>query len=381
MLRNGGVEDNPGYELVVHPPLGKQLIALGELAFGYDGVGWRAAAALAGTLTVLLVVRAGRRLTRSTMLGGVAGRAADLRRALARAVPDGDAGRVLGAVRGGRVRHPALRPRRRAGPDGAWSCARAGSATPGTAPAGRALVAAGHRGAARAGLRGQVVRGVLAGRVRGAAGVLGPHRAAGGRGASGRCAAPWCATWARRCGRWPWCRCWPTCRCWWAWFGSETAIDRHVVGNEIGTGGAWAFLPDALRGLWYYSGKVLAFHAGLTTESSGVHPWESKPWTWPMGLRPMLYHYASGEEITGCGATSCVSAVMLIGTPALWWPAVPVLGFALWRAVTRVDWRYGAVLVGYGGGHRARGSSTWTARCTSSTWPRWRRSWCWPRCW
>ncbi len=32
MLRNGGVEDNPGYELVVHPPLGKQLIALGELA-------------------------------------------------------------------------------------------------------------------------------------------------------------------------------------------------------------------------------------------------------------------------------------------------------------------------------------------------------------
>ena len=45
MLRNGGVEDNPGYELIVHPPLGKQLIALGELAFGYDGLGWRAAAA------------------------------------------------------------------------------------------------------------------------------------------------------------------------------------------------------------------------------------------------------------------------------------------------------------------------------------------------
>ncbi|MDT7612874.1 MAG: dolichyl-phosphate-mannose-protein mannosyltransferase, partial [Pseudonocardiales bacterium] len=36
MLRNGGVEDNPGFELVVHPPLAKQLIALGELVFGYN---------------------------------------------------------------------------------------------------------------------------------------------------------------------------------------------------------------------------------------------------------------------------------------------------------------------------------------------------------
>ena len=47
MLRNGGVEDNPGYELIVHPPLGKQLIAVGEWMLGYNGWGWRAASALA----------------------------------------------------------------------------------------------------------------------------------------------------------------------------------------------------------------------------------------------------------------------------------------------------------------------------------------------
>ena len=73
MLRNGGVEDNPGYELVVHPPLGKQLIAIGEWLLGYNGWGWRAAAALAGTITVLLVIRVARRLTRSTLLGAAAG--------------------------------------------------------------------------------------------------------------------------------------------------------------------------------------------------------------------------------------------------------------------------------------------------------------------
>ncbi|HNA52217.1 MAG TPA: dolichyl-phosphate-mannose--protein mannosyltransferase, partial [Mycobacterium sp.] len=41
LLRNYGVEDNPGFGLVVHPPLGKQLIAAGELLFGYTGAGWR----------------------------------------------------------------------------------------------------------------------------------------------------------------------------------------------------------------------------------------------------------------------------------------------------------------------------------------------------
>jgi dolichyl-phosphate-mannose-protein mannosyltransferase len=349
MLRNGGVEDNPGYELVVHPPLGKQLIALGELAFGYDGFGWRAAAALAGTLTVLLVVRAGRRLTRSTMLGGVAGlllicdglshvqsrmgmldafSALFVVAAFAALLCDRDEvrARMAVVVREGRIGDSRYGPRLGV----RWWRLATG-----------VLLGLGC-GVKWAGVYWLAAFAVLLVfwdlTARRAAGVERPLR-----GTLVRDLGP--ALWALAV-----VPVLAYLSCWWAWFGSETAIDRHVVGNEVGTGGAWALLPDSLRGLWYYSGKVLAFHAGLTTESSGVHPWESKPWTWPMGLRPMLYHYASGEEITGCGASSCVSAVMLIGTPALWWPAVPVLGFALWRAVTRVDWRYGAVLVGYGAG-------------------------------
>ena len=119
-------------------------------------------------------------------------------------------------------------------------------------------------------------------------------------------------------------------------------------GNEIGTGGTWSFVPGALRSLWYYSGNVLQFHAGLTNSAGNHHPWESKPWTWPMGLRPMLYYYADGEQVTGCGAPSCVKAVMLIGTPAMWWLALPMLAWALWQTCVRRDWRYAAVLTAYG---------------------------------
>jgi dolichyl-phosphate-mannose-protein mannosyltransferase len=42
-----------------------------------------------------------------------------------------------------------------------------------------------------------------------------------------------------------------------------------------------------------------------------------------------------------------VRATMLVGTPALWWLAPPMLVWALWRSLFRSDWRCGMVLVGY----------------------------------
>ena len=73
ILRNGGVEDNQGFGVVVHPPFGKQLIAIGEWLLGYTPTGWRLASAVAGIVSILLIIRVVRRMTRSTMLGGIAG--------------------------------------------------------------------------------------------------------------------------------------------------------------------------------------------------------------------------------------------------------------------------------------------------------------------
>jgi dolichyl-phosphate-mannose--protein O-mannosyl transferase len=52
----------PGELPAVHPPLGKWLIALGMLVLGDRPVGWRVAAALAGTATVALTYLCARRL-------------------------------------------------------------------------------------------------------------------------------------------------------------------------------------------------------------------------------------------------------------------------------------------------------------------------------
>ncbi len=49
------------------------MIALGEALFGYNGLGWRFTGALCGVVLVLLVVRITRRISRSTLVGGIAG--------------------------------------------------------------------------------------------------------------------------------------------------------------------------------------------------------------------------------------------------------------------------------------------------------------------
>lgn len=343
MLRNGGYEDNPAYELTVHPPLSKQLIAAGEWLFGYNGWGWRFTAALAGALMILLIVRIARRLTRSTLLGAVAGvllicdglshvqsRMAMLDIYLAFFVllafgcllldRDQMRTRLATAVREGWADESLFGPRLgfrwwrfAAGVSLGLAC--------GSKWSGIFFVAA-------FGLM-TVIWDATA------------RRSAG-------VARPWLGTLVRDVLPALWALLLVPIlvylATWWSWFASETAIDRHLA-EAAGHDGWYDVFPTALRSLWQYSGNVLNFHENLSTPVKDQHPWESKPWTWPMGLRPMLYHY-NGSTV-GCGEDRCVSATMLIGTPAMWWLALPMLGWGLWRMFGRLDWRYAAVVVAY----------------------------------
>jgi predicted membrane-bound dolichyl-phosphate-mannose-protein mannosyltransferase len=59
-------------EFIVHPPLGKWLIALGIKVSGDNGFGWRFTTALVGSLMILLVALIAHRLFRSAPLTGLA---------------------------------------------------------------------------------------------------------------------------------------------------------------------------------------------------------------------------------------------------------------------------------------------------------------------
>jgi dolichyl-phosphate-mannose--protein O-mannosyl transferase len=63
-----GVEE----DFAVHPPAGKWLLAGGIALFGFDSYGWRFSAAVAGTLTVLVLYLAGLRLFRRRGIAALA---------------------------------------------------------------------------------------------------------------------------------------------------------------------------------------------------------------------------------------------------------------------------------------------------------------------
>jgi dolichyl-phosphate-mannose-protein mannosyltransferase len=341
-LLQHGYEANPGYLFIVHPPLGKWFIAAGEYVFGYNEVGWRVPSAVAGTLCVLLLTRVVRRMTRSTLLGCVAGlllaldglslvqsRVALLDIFLALLVLAGFAcllrdrdevrQRAAEAVESGD--EDPLGPRFGPRP---WRLA------------GGALLglACGVKWSGGTFLVGFALLSVLwTHGARRAAGTPRPGTAAFARGLPSAFASfvvvpvvAYLATWT-------------------GWFLGENSYDRHWGDTHRG-GLLTAWLPSPLRGLLHYHSEALAFHRQL----DDFHPYKSSPWSWLVDGRPLSYYYPTNPAPKGCGAAQCVREILAIGTPALWWAFIPAILWMVWWLVSRLDWRAGTVLVALAAG-------------------------------
>ena len=340
-LLDFGYEYNRGYTFIVHPPLGKWFIAAGEYLFGYNSFGWRVPSALAGAIAVVLLARIVRRMTRSTLLGLVAGflLAFDgLSFVLSRTglldiflqplvlagfaclLVDRDRYRDRFAQLVSTVDGPLGMLGPRGGPRG-WRLAAGiffglGCSVKWSGVyflAGFALLSLLWDRAARksAGV-GRPTRGTAVRDLPGAAWALG--------------AVPVLAyllTWT-------------------GWFLGETSQGRHWA--EVNPDTSYPFIPGALRSLWHMHGEMLTFHNGL----SSSHPWESKPWSWLVDGRPILLWNPQG--ITDDSGGQIVRYILMVGTPALWFAFAPALLWMVWRLLAYRDWRAAAALVGISAG-------------------------------
>ena len=114
---------------------------------------------------------------------------------------------------------------------------------------------------------------------------------------------------------------------WMPWFNSAESFGRTWARDNPGQGLTW--LPESLRSLVHYHGQMFSFHEGLDDE----HNYMSNPWGWLLQLRPTAFFF----EDAACDAERCVSAIHSLGHPLIWWAGVAALVYALWRVVWRRD--------------------------------------------
>jgi dolichyl-phosphate-mannose-protein mannosyltransferase len=329
-------------EYVVQPELGKLLIAVGEWLYGLTTMGWRFSSAVIGTLAILVMCRVARRLTRSTLLGCVAGllMALDgLEFVLSRTgILDiflmffvlAAFGALLvdrDTSRGRLAELTVLQPGDAAGP------------------------ALGIR-------KWRVIAGILIGlacasKQYGAwyifafAGLciawdIGARRTAGLR-------RPVYGALVRD-GKWlpvtlgviPLVTYVLT---WMNWFVTNTGYDRDYAQQN----GINIPVISQLYSLYEYHKEMLQFGVGLSVP----HPYQSQPWDWFVMSRPVAFYWVSFYNASGTRAVPAdsktvgpyASEVLAIGNPAIWWLSLPVIAICLIWWLSRRDWRAGSALL------------------------------------
>ncbi|MFF7815757.1 dolichyl-phosphate-mannose--protein mannosyltransferase [Streptomyces sp. NPDC007945] len=348
------IPTDPGY--VVHPPMGKWVIGVGEQLFGFEPFGWRFMVALLGTLSVLMVCRIGRRLFRSTFLGCLAGlllavdglhfvmsRTALLDQVLMFFVLAAFCCLVVDRDRARKRLAAAL-------PEDADGVLRPDAEIAETLRLGwrpwrlTAGVMLGLAGATKwNGLVFLAAFGLMtvlwdvgarrtAGAVRPYAAVLKRDVLPAFVSTVPVAFAAYLATWS-------------------GWLVSDKGYFRNWAAEQDAVDpGFWSWLPQWWRSLWHYESAVWKFHVELTSP----HTYESNPWSWLVAGRPVSYFYESPAPGTGgCPASAkekCAQEILALGTPLLWWAGCAALLYVLWRWLFRRDWRAGAILCAFAAG-------------------------------
>lgn len=364
---------------VVHPELGKWMIAVGEWMFGLTPLGWRFSAALVGTLLILVVCRLTRRLTGSTLLGCTAGllltfdglefvmsRLALLDIFLAfwlvcsvhclvadrdwarlhmarRIAAEPDAGRSgFGPVRGF-----LLRPWRiGAGVCFGCACGTKWSAVP--VLAGFALLTwAWDSGTRRAiGVRWAPVKSAVADALPALFSIILVALVV------------YVASWG-------------------AFLVNHTKFEQQFGTGHNSQNMKWgSYINDhpktfvgkaeqALHSLWEYHVMTYGFNTGrYLSRVVSPHPYMSSPGGWLILNRPLGVANISGNDksVNGCKpgpacaalvreldcppGEDCVRQIKALGTPVLWWGGTIALVVGLFYWVFRRDWRFGVPLMG-----------------------------------
>lgn len=349
----GEAQPNDEAAYVVHPPAGKWLIAAGMALFGFENAfGWRFAAAVAGTLAVLLTFVLAAKLFRSLFLASVAGLllAIEGHHIVMSRVGLLDIFLmlfVLGAFCALIADRTWGRQRLAATLAARYRRATSASATTGDRQDWQRTMTYGPW----LGLRPwRLVAGVLLGiavstKLSGLAFMA----------VFGLLTVWWDANARKTAGIRRWLPGAAVLDGLWAF------VSVVVVGaiSYVGTWAGWlataggyyrnwgaehpSILPDWLSSLVHYHVQSTTFH----TDLDSTHNYASAAWIWPFAGRPVSFYYRTEDDGISCAAEQCSAAILDLPNPLIWWTGlIAILAIFIRWLVVR-DWRAGAMLAVY----------------------------------
>lgn len=133
---------------------------------------------------------------------------------------------------------------------------------------------------------------------------------------------------------------------WFGWFMNPSAYKHGWAAAERAAGrGSW--LPDSIADFIEYHRAIYEFHVGLSTP----HSYMAKPSGWLLQMRPTSFYWQSNETLGAdayqCDTRNCVRAITSIGNIPIWWAAFVAVFVVVAYVALKRDWRGWVVLAGY----------------------------------
>ncbi len=136
---------------------------------------------------------------------------------------------------------------------------------------------------------------------------------------------------------------------WIGWFIHPNSYMHDWALTHRGQGLQW--LPESVRSFVAYHQEMWQFHTHL----DAPHDYKANPLTWPLQIRPTSFYWEKLDGHPGMCSLSprsqCVAAITSLGNPLIWWLgslcAIVAIVIAIMK---RGDWRIWAVLAGFLGG-------------------------------
>ena len=136
---------------------------------------------------------------------------------------------------------------------------------------------------------------------------------------------------------------------WSGWFVTRGGFYREWADSpDTAWTGPLAWVPHSLQSFWHYQVGAYMYHVNLETP----HPYQANPLTWLLMIRPTsMYFVGTSHGQDGCRFDSCAQAISSIANPIIWWAATAAILYLVYRLARYREWQVGLILMGMVAGY------------------------------